>query len=158
MVVGCKLNPETIVTNELPQIAALLLEHRSDKEDWGEISGFENQPCPKRVANKFLVCCLLDWQMDSGLAWRNGERLVKDILGNPDDIILRRKVARLPENASVANLISMSTKCPKVAPRKPREDAERNSDRILEVAKEAFTRFGADASLNDIAKQACCVW
>ena len=41
-----------------------------------------------------------------------------------------------------------------VAPRKPRADAERNRERILEAAKEAFTRFGADASLDDIAKQA----
>ncbi len=38
--------------------------------------------------------------------------------------------------------------------RKPRRDAQRNRERILEVAKEAFTRFGADASLDDIAKQA----
>jgi len=38
--------------------------------------------------------------------------------------------------------------------RKPRADAERNRDRVLEVAKEAFTRSGADASLDDIAKQA----
>jgi AcrR family transcriptional regulator len=37
--------------------------------------------------------------------------------------------------------------------RKPRTDAQRNRERILEVAKEAFTRFGADASLDDIAKQ-----
>src|SRR6201995_4293224 len=40
------------------------------------------------------------------------------------------------------------------APRKPRADAERNRDRILEVAKEAFTQFGGDASLDDIARQA----
>jgi AcrR family transcriptional regulator len=38
--------------------------------------------------------------------------------------------------------------------RKPRSDAQRNRERILEVAKEAFTRFGADASLDDIARQA----
>jgi AcrR family transcriptional regulator len=38
--------------------------------------------------------------------------------------------------------------------RKPRTDAQRNRERILEVAKEAFTRFGADASLDDMAKQA----
>lgn len=38
--------------------------------------------------------------------------------------------------------------------RKPRADAERNRDRILEVAKDAFTQFGADTSLDDIAKQA----
>lgn len=38
--------------------------------------------------------------------------------------------------------------------RKPRTDAQRNRERILEVAKEAFTRSGADASLDDIARQA----
>ena len=40
------------------------------------------------------------------------------------------------------------------ARRKPRSDAQRNRERILEVAKEAFTRFGADASLDEIARQA----
>ena len=40
------------------------------------------------------------------------------------------------------------------AKRKPRTDALRNRERILEVAKEAFTRHGANASLDDIAKQA----
>ena len=38
--------------------------------------------------------------------------------------------------------------------RKPRADAQRNRERILEVAKQAFTRSGADTSLDDIAKQA----
>jgi AcrR family transcriptional regulator len=38
--------------------------------------------------------------------------------------------------------------------RKPRADAERNRERILEAAREAFTRSGANASLDDIAKQA----
>jgi len=38
--------------------------------------------------------------------------------------------------------------------RKPRADAQRNRERILEVAKKAFTRSGADTSLEDIAKQA----
>jgi AcrR family transcriptional regulator len=40
------------------------------------------------------------------------------------------------------------------ARRKPRTDAVRNRERILDVAKEAFTRHGADASLDEIAKQA----
>ncbi|MEO8659914.1 MAG: TetR/AcrR family transcriptional regulator [Bryobacteraceae bacterium] len=48
----------------------------------------------------------------------------------------------------------MVTKRSQPAPRKPRADAERNRDRILEVAKEAFTKFGAEASLDEIAKQA----
>jgi len=38
--------------------------------------------------------------------------------------------------------------------RKPRADAQRNRERILEIAKQAFTRSGADTSLDDIAKQA----
>jgi AcrR family transcriptional regulator len=38
--------------------------------------------------------------------------------------------------------------------RKPRADAQRNYDRILEVAKEAFTLSGANVSLDDVAKQA----
>ena len=38
--------------------------------------------------------------------------------------------------------------------RKPRTDALQNRERILEVAKEAFTRSGANASLDDIANQA----
>jgi AcrR family transcriptional regulator len=37
--------------------------------------------------------------------------------------------------------------------RKPRADAQRNRERILEVAKEVFTRDGATASLDDIANQ-----
>jgi AcrR family transcriptional regulator len=41
-----------------------------------------------------------------------------------------------------------------LAQRKPRADAQHNRERILEVAKQAFTRSGADTSLDDIAKQA----
>ncbi len=48
----------------------------------------------------------------------------------------------------------MPKKLPQPAARKPRSDARQNRDRILEVAKVAFTRSGADASLDDIAKQA----
>ena len=35
-----------------------------------------------------------------------------------------------------------------------RKDAQRNRERILEVAKAAFTRSGADASLDEIAREA----
>ena len=50
--------------------------------------------------------------------------------------------------------LPMATKRSQSALRKPRTDAQRNRERILEVAKEAFTRLGATASLDDIAKQA----
>jgi len=48
----------------------------------------------------------------------------------------------------------MATKRSKSADRKPRTDAQRNRERILEVAREAFTRSGAKTSLDDIAKRA----
>src|SRR5258708_33766845 len=48
----------------------------------------------------------------------------------------------------------MATKRSKPALRKPRIDAQRNRARILEVAKQAFTRRGANASLDDIVKEA----
>src|SRR6202050_913823 len=40
------------------------------------------------------------------------------------------------------------------AGRKPRADAQRNRERILEVAQRAFTRSGANTSLDDIAREA----
>ena len=48
----------------------------------------------------------------------------------------------------------MVKKRSKPAPRKTRLDAQRNRERILEVAKDAFTRRGAEARLDDIAKEA----
>ena len=47
----------------------------------------------------------------------------------------------------------MPTKNPPKAARKPRTDARLNRERILEVAKQAFTRAGANASLDDIARE-----
>jgi AcrR family transcriptional regulator len=48
----------------------------------------------------------------------------------------------------------MATKRSQPAQRKPRADAQRNRARILEVAKKAFTRSGANVSLDDVARQA----
>ena len=48
----------------------------------------------------------------------------------------------------------MTTKRSKPKPRRPRADAQRNRERLLEVAKEAFTEHGAGVSLDEVAKQA----
>jgi len=48
----------------------------------------------------------------------------------------------------------MPTKTPEFTDRKPRADAQRNRERILEEAKQEFTRSGANASLEEIAKKA----
>jgi endonuclease III len=68
------------------ELTALLLQNRNGGEDWGDLSHLNGTPCSKQQANKFLLCCLLDWQMKADVAWANGYRLVEDILGNPDDL------------------------------------------------------------------------
>ena len=47
----------------------------------------------------------------------------------------------------------MATKPPQTKDRKLRTDAQRNRERILEVAKHSFSQFGASASLDEIAKE-----
>jgi AcrR family transcriptional regulator len=48
----------------------------------------------------------------------------------------------------------MKTSTAQKTARKPRADAQRNRERILEVAKQVFTRRGAEASMDEIAKRA----
>jgi AcrR family transcriptional regulator len=48
----------------------------------------------------------------------------------------------------------MPTKRAQPARRRPRADAQRNRGRILGVAKQAFTRSGASASLDDVGRKA----
>jgi AcrR family transcriptional regulator len=48
----------------------------------------------------------------------------------------------------------MKTSVARKTVRKPRADAQRNRERILEVARQTFTRRGAEASMDEIAKLA----
>src|SRR5580700_10901532 len=48
----------------------------------------------------------------------------------------------------------MPAKRPQSRSRKPRADAQRNRARILDIAKGAFTRLGANISLDDVARRA----
>jgi AcrR family transcriptional regulator len=48
----------------------------------------------------------------------------------------------------------MVSKSSKAAVRKPRADAQRNRERILNFAKQAFTQHGVNLSLDDVARQA----
>ena len=48
---------------------------------------------------------------------------------------------------------AMTSRKRKDVRRKPRADAQRNRERILAVAKGAFSHSGADISLDEVAKQ-----
>src|SRR6201985_2749420 len=64
-----------------------------------------------------------------------------------------RYLIRLPEGHSGFRKFMKRSTTSKPA-RKPRSDAQRNRERILEVAKQIFTRRGADASMGEIARRA----
>jgi AcrR family transcriptional regulator len=49
---------------------------------------------------------------------------------------------------------SMAAKRSKTVVRKPRSDARRNRERILGIAKQAFTQYGVNVSLDDVSRQA----
>ena len=51
-------------------------------------------------------------------------------------------------------ILGMPAKRKQSIVRKPRCDAQRNRERILEVARQAFSRSGANASLDEIARKA----
>ncbi len=48
----------------------------------------------------------------------------------------------------------MKTSAAQKTARKPRADAQRNRERILDVAKQVFTRRGGESSMDEIAKRA----
>jgi AcrR family transcriptional regulator len=48
----------------------------------------------------------------------------------------------------------MAAKIPEPAPRRQRADAQRNRERLLEIAKEAFTRSGVNINLDELARDA----
>jgi len=77
-------NSESNRDDRLQHIADLLSDNRAGKVDWGEISHLEGRECSKGIANTFLICCLLDWQMDANVAWEKGEELVKRLVDDKD--------------------------------------------------------------------------
>ena len=83
------------------------------------------------------------------IGYKNG-----DSLRNRID---KRRLPPVSESLGFQKSFGMATKRSQPAGRKPRADAVRNRARILEAAKDAFTRSGAkgaNVNLDDIAKDA----
>jgi len=83
--------------------------------------------------------------------------LPQSLLTNRQDFAKTESTSESLDNrrlSPVTWILAVPKKRSQPAGRKPRSDAQQNRHRILEVAKAAFTRSGADASLDEIAKQA----
>ncbi len=58
--------------DKLHRVAELLIENREKLNDWGEIAKIQSDKCTKEIANKFLLCCLIDLQSNANDAWNRG--------------------------------------------------------------------------------------
>jgi endonuclease-3 len=80
-----KTTSDTIRGESFRQLVKVLLSTRQGTEDWGPIARTTPETCTQKTANRFLLCCLLDYQISSKLAWANGARLTAE-LGDPENI------------------------------------------------------------------------
>lgn len=69
----------------LEKITELLLENSQETEySWTWLK--KGKTPTKKEANKFMLGCILDYQIRAETAWANAERLAKEILGDPSDL------------------------------------------------------------------------
>ena len=59
--------------DNMHQVAKSLIDHR-ETPDWGEIANKHGDECTKEIANRFLLCCLIDYQSKADDAWKRGYR------------------------------------------------------------------------------------
>ncbi|MCX6071382.1 MAG: hypothetical protein NTU91_11080 [Chloroflexi bacterium] len=70
---------------DLPRIAELLIERRDTDTSFWRWLAPGRQPS-RKDANKFLLACMLDYQLLAATAWNNAQRLAESILGDPEDL------------------------------------------------------------------------
>jgi len=63
---------------------ALLANRDSDLTFWDWV--LPGQPLSRKNANKFLLACILDYQVRAETAWANAKRLAEQIFADPDDL------------------------------------------------------------------------
>jgi len=63
--------------------------------EWPWLEELDGRPATKKLANKFLLGAILDYQMRSDIPWENARRYVEDDLGDPSE--LWKKIARHSE-------------------------------------------------------------
>ena len=78
------------------RISRLLIAHRDRPEGfWPWLDELKGKPADTKRANKFLLGCVLDYQMKAEVVWENARRLAEDILGDPEK--LWNKIASVSE-------------------------------------------------------------
>ena len=78
----------TSSTSKHARVKRLLLSNRQEHPEgfWSWMSRLEGRPADKKSANKFLLACILDYQMRYEIVWENARRFAEDDLGDPADL------------------------------------------------------------------------
>ncbi len=87
---------EQIDGGALQRVAEILLDMKSPPGAWtfgGRLSGW---PSRRKVANKWFLCSLLDYQIPVERAWGNGLFLAENLLGDPPN--LWERIDSIPED------------------------------------------------------------
>ena len=85
-------------TTKQDRVRDLLLSNREEHPPgfWSWMSRLEGQPADKKSANKFMLACILDYQMRYQIVWENARRFAEDDLNDPDD--LWDKITSIPQS------------------------------------------------------------
>ena len=96
------------------------------------LSDLDGRQAHKKTANKFLLGCILDYQMKVEVVWENARRLAEDDLGDPRD--LWGAILAIPRwnTQSVRRRYNLH--------RFPAAHA-----RVRRIAQEVMERYGGDA-------------
>lgn len=107
------------------------------------LSRLNGRRADKRSANKFLLGCILDYQMRVGLVWENARRFAEDDLGDPRD--LWNEITKIP-----------TWNTPKVRRRYNLHWLTAAHERVQKIGNEIVERYGGDAR-NIWTNQSSCV-
>lgn len=68
------------------RVKTILLCNDDSGATWKFLPPPGGRPLGKKAANKFLLGCVMDYQIRADIVWKNARRLSEDILGDPGDL------------------------------------------------------------------------
>lgn len=115
----------------LKEVTKLLLQNNIYEEGfWPGLK--QGKAASKKAANKFLLGCILDYQIPADKAWANAKRLAEDVLGNPDN--LWERITAIPK-------LEWNAKWKKYALHR----FPKAHERVWRIGNEIVVNYGGDA-------------
>jgi hypothetical protein len=93
--------------NQLHPVAQLLIDNRNNEDRrenddvWG-IEGYYGRELPQDIANRFLLCCLIDYRLDANDAWKRGEQFFNGLNNDESKRELWKMIAETPHEVWIS--------------------------------------------------------